>query len=196
MMMTIKPTTMVVMGTLAFTGTGAFASIGAQTLDGSMIEGVRAEMNGSILDSFSAIVDSNPDSAPEYVWTIDGQPFDGYFIDFHDSTTRFFYSWAEWGGAYYPDPASTFIFTDIDDTMADFTGIQLGDFFGEEVDWTQLDFGLIDGNQFYVDFTGISDDSMLIRTGDFFDLELTFAPAPASVALFLGAGFAGRRRRT
>ena len=74
MMMTIKPTTMVVMGTLAFAATSVSASIGAQTLDGSMIEGVWAEMNGSILDSFSAIVDSNPDSAPEYIWTIDGQP--------------------------------------------------------------------------------------------------------------------------
>ena len=161
-----------------------------------MIEGVWADNGGPILDSFSAIVDSNQDSAPEYVWTFDDQPFDGYFIDFHDSTRRSFYSWAEWTGAYNAYQGSTFIFADIDDTMADFTGIELGDFFGEEVDWTQLDFGLIDGNQFYVDFTGISNDSMPIRNGDFFDLELTFAPAPASVALFLGAGFDGRRRRS
>ncbi len=187
---------LLVIGAIFSSTTGAFAGIDSQTLDGSLIQGelFNNSPSGQLLDSFSAIVDSDPFSNPEHVRTVDGQPFDGYFIDFHDSTAKFFYAFAEWEGIFYPYPGVTWVFTDIDDSMADFTAVSLGSQFGEEVDWTRLDMGVLNEDQFYVDFAGIA--QIPIRNGDFFDLEITFAPAPASVALFLGAGFAGRRRRT
>ena len=186
----------VLVGLLTFSTTGAFAGIESQTLDGSLIQGefFNNSPSGQLLDSFSAIVDSDPFSNPEHVRTVDGQPFDGYFIDFYDSTAKFFYAFAEWEGIFYSYPGVTWVFTDIDDSMADFTAVSLGSHFGEEVDWTRLDMGVLNEDQFYVDFAGIA--QIPIRNGDFFDLEITFAPAPASVALFLGAGFAGRRRRS
>ena len=186
---------MMVMGTLAFTGTSASASIGSQTLDGSMIEGVRADNSddGSILVSFSAIVDSNPDSAPEHVWTIDGRPFDGHFIDFHDSTARFFHAFSESEGIFRPIPGVIWVFTDIDDSMDDFAAVTSGSHFGEEVDWTRLDMGVLNEDRSYVDFAGIV--QIPIRHGDSFDLDITFALAPANVALFMGAGLSRRRCR-
>lgn len=186
----------VLVGLLTFSTAGAFAGIESQTLDGSLIQGelFNNSPSGQLLDSFSAIVDSDPFSNPEHVRTVDGQPFDGYFIDFHDSTAKFFYAFAEWEGIFYPYPGVTWVFTDTDDSMADFTAVTLGSQFGEEVDWTRLDMGVLNEDQFYVDFAGIA--QIPIRNRDFFDLEITFAPAPASVTLFLGAGFAGRRRRS
>ncbi|MCP4833182.1 MAG: hypothetical protein GY895_00315 [Phycisphaera sp.] len=161
-----------------------------------MIEGVWADdsNDGSILDSFSAIVDSNPDSAPEHVWTIDGRPFDGHFIDFHDSTTRFFHAFAKSEWIFRPIPGVTSVFTDIDDSMPDFAAVTSGSHFGEEVDWTRLNMGVLNEDQFHVDLAGIV--QIPIRHGDFFDLEITFAPAPARVALFMGAGLSRRRRRS
>lgn len=195
-MITVRSLILLVIGAIFSSTTGAFAGIDSQTLDGSLIQGefFNNSPSGQLLDSFSAIVDSGPFSNPEHVRTVDGQPFDGYFIDFYDSTAKFFYAFAEWEGMFYPYPGATWVFTDIDDSMADFTAVSLGSQFGEEVDWTRLDMGVLNEDQFYVDFAGIA--QIPIRNGDFFDLELTFAPAPASVALFLGAGFAGRRRRT
>ena len=186
----------VLVGLLTFSTTGAFAGIESQTLDGSLIQGelFRSSSSGPLYDSFSVIVDSDPFSNPEHVRTFENQPFDGYFIDFYDSTARFFHAFAEYEGMFWPIPGVTWVFTDIDDSMADFAAVTLGSHFGEEVDWTRLDMGVLNEDQFYVDFAGIV--QMPIRNGDFFDLEITFAPAPASVALFLGAGFAGRRRRS
>ena len=88
----------------------------------------------------------------------------------------------------------TVVFTDIDDTLADFTAVTSGSHFGEEIDWTRLDMGALNEDQFHVDFAAIV--PIPIRNGEFFDLEITVAPAPPGAALFLGAGFAGRRLRT
>lgn len=106
-----------------------------------------------------------------------------------------------------PPPGVTVVFTDIDDTLADFTAVTSGSHFGEEIDWTRLDMGalnedhwtrldmgVLNEDQLDIDFSGIV--PIPIRNGDFFDLEITAAPAPPGVALFLGGGFAGRRRRS
>lgn len=86
-------------------------------------------------------------------------------------------------------------FTDVDGTIAAFESVE-GVGRGRNVDWSQVDYGVVNEDEFYVNFNGIAGTELV--DGDSFRLVINFVPAPAAgMAALLGFGIGvGRRRRS
>ena len=172
----------------------AEAEVAADSLDGSLIGGEwTSNARGSLIDEFAVLVD--PFSGPEYFWLVTEAGLDGYSIDLSGDRVRFDFFFEEWVGGFIGTPSS-WVFTDIDDTVADFMDVSLVDSFGSKVEWANMEIGLLNENQFYLDFDGLTSIDLLIRDGDFFELQLTIAPAPGSFALVLVGPCLRRRERS
>ncbi len=174
--------------------TGAAHAGAATTFDGALIAGEWIDDSG-VFDTFAEVVDPN---LPEYFWTGEDTPFDGFAVNLGGSSVEFRYSTLDFEYLYYAK-SSRFIFTDVDDVLADFESVALGDSRGDGgIDWSLLELGVLDANSFYVDFAGVASDgdTQRIFNDDFFVMEMTFVPTPAAAPLLIaGAAFAARRRR-
>ena len=88
----------------------------ADSLDGSLIGGEwTSNARGSLIDEFAVLVD--PFSGPEYFYLVTEAGLDGYSIDLSGDRVRFDFFFEEWVGGFIGTPSS-WVFTDIDDTVA------------------------------------------------------------------------------
>ena len=146
----------------------------------------------TLFDSFDKIIDP---SVPEYVSTIDGHPFDGYYVNFEGSTMTLKVSVTDFERLRWNEcNFGGFIFTDVDQTMDAFESLAIIDSQGDEIPWIDMDYGVLNEDQFYYNIGPISGDQFPMYNGDFFTLEMTFVPAPAGGLLLLGACIRRRRR--
>ena len=174
--------------------TVAEAGVAADSLDGSLIGGEwTRNARGFLIDEFAVLVD--PLSGPEYSYLVEEAGLDGYSIDLSEDRVRFDFFFEEWEGGFF-GTSSSWVLTDIDDTVADFMDVSIADSFGSNVDWAQMEIGLLNETQFYVNFDGLTSIDLLLRDGDFFELQLTIAPTPGSLALVLVGPCLRRRQRS
>lgn len=94
------------------------------------------------------------------------------------------------GDPYFPN-FNGWTFTDVDGTIAAFDSLTVRGK-GKNVDWDQVDYGVINEDQFYVNFNGIAGTDLM--DGNSFRLVMSFVPAPASALALFGLGMVRRRR--
>ena len=144
----------------------------------------------SVVDSFEAVVDP---VVPEYFYNIDGNPFDGYFINFAGSSVLFGFSTADFEYLYFEEADfNGWIFTDVAGELDPFQSVTLGATSGT-ANYANIDIGVLNDDQFYVDFGSLGEDQYLYN-GDYVSFDMTFVPAPMGALALLGLGCARRRR--
>jgi hypothetical protein len=142
--------------------------------------------------SFEAIVD--PDS-PEYIYSVPGHPFDGFYYNLAGSTLTFKVSVTDFVSIYFGEADFTgVVFSDVNGTMDDFVSLAIEDSYGQEVDFNLMEYGVLNEDQFFINFGPISGIDNQMYNADFVTFDMTFVPAPAGGLLLLGA-FTRRRRR-
>ena len=170
-----------------FVGSTALAEFYRSEIAGELVQG------DAVVDGFSAIADWD---GPEYNWT--GFLEDaGAEIDFRQTSVRFDFYEPTGAGFVFTEDQYFWTFTDVNGTMDAFDSISVSGQ-GSLVDWSQLEVGVLNDDQFYVDFGSLSGSpEQVIQDGNFVRLTMSFVPAPASALalLGLGLGLGGRRRR-
>lgn len=163
----------------------------ATTFDGALIQGDTVGSSGDIFNQFTEVVD--PDS-PEYVYRLPSSPLSGFYIDFSDDNVLFNFSTVGDIGLVFAQPVE-WVFTDVDDSLADFESVVLADSVGDDIDWGLLGLEVIDADSFSIDFSLVSGLPSFVSQGDFFELEISFVPAPAATPVIVAGLALGRRRR-
>ncbi len=163
----------------------------ATSFDGALIRGDTVGSSSSVTQ-FTEVVD--PDS-PEWVYRpFPSSPLTGHYIDFSDNNVLFNYSTVGGLELLY-GAAFQWVFTDVDDSLADFESVALVDSVGDDIDWGLLGLEVIDANSFSIDFSLVTGMPNLISQGDRFELEISFVPAPAVTPMIVAGLALGRRRR-
>ena len=86
-------------------------------------------------------------------------------------------------------------FRDVNGTIDAFESIEGVGKGPGDVDWDLVEVGIINDDEFYVNFNGIAGTDLV--NGNSFRLVMSFVPAPAGALALIGVGFGlgGRRRR-
>ena len=101
----------------------------------------------TLVDSFDKNVD--PDT-PEFVWTAEGHPFDGYYVNLSGSTITLKMSLTDWNWSWWGEcEFGGIIFTDIDQTMDAFESLVISDSEGDDMPWIDMEYGVLNEDQFY-----------------------------------------------
>jgi hypothetical protein len=171
---------------LGFVGSVAMADVFYRNeIQGNLIEG---DME---LDSFSEVASWD---GPEYDWGFtEGNTAD---IDIRQISIRFNFDLLDGFEINFTDDEFYgWVFTDVNDTMADFVSVSMSGQSSNGVDWSTVDAQVLNADQFYVDFGTMAADESIVD-GDFARVTMSYIPAPAGVLGLAGLCFgAGARRR-